>query len=381
MASERDLLTNSVQEREYLEIDVKRQFYAAVSSITKWQIASSEVSDEVYALNKEQYITEAESLQSKLTEVYLRLEANIVYKLSNSEKKKREELMDELSYDIEYLSNITPMKTDCNRTDALPNASEQVKIDQLSTALLDKEPTDRSTSSPYSCVSDSFDDVSAATVNTERVCKHEEQATTEVENADLSLTGCNTADIEHTAISTELLVAYTEVPIANKDEPDAYTEDPTHGYTEKLADARTEEPDVYTKNPASYKEEPVTYPEETAAYKKEHAAYKKEPASHTEHTAVYQECYTEHPEQHPRAWPTVKTSTSTNGHSTMKTERMVNKSSTDSNIAEYTDNGVKVRHHPKNREETIETSESMSKGIICCQFDYSNEIRYLLLYS
>ena len=363
MASERDLLTNSVQEREYLEIDVKRQFYAAVSSITKWQIASSEVSDEVYALNKEQYITEAESLQSKLTEVYLRLEANIVYKLS--------------SYDIEYLSNITPMKTDCNRTDALPNASEQVKIDQLSTALLDKEPTDRSTSSPYSCVSDSFDDVSTATVNTERVCKHEEQATTEVENADLSLTGCNTADIEHTAISTELLVAYTEVPIANKDEPDAYTEDPTHGYTEKLADARTEERDVYTKDPASYKEEPVTYPEETAAYKKEHAAYKKEPASHTEHT----ECYTEHPEQHPRAWPTVKTSTSTNGHSTMKTERMVNKSSTDSNIAEYTDNGVKVRHHPKNREETIETSESMSKGIICCQFDYSNEIRYLLLYS
>ena len=367
MASERDLLTNSVQEREYLEIDVKRQFYGAVSSITKWQIASSEVSDEVYALNKEQYITEAESLQSKLTEVYLRLEANIVYKLSNSEKKKREELMDELSYDIEYLSNITPMKTDCNRTDALPNASEQVKIDQLSTALLDKEPTDRSTSSPYNCVSDSFDDVSTATVNTERVCKHEEQATTEVENANLSLTGCNTADIEHTAISTELLVAYTEVPIANKDEPDAYTEDPADGYTEKLADARTEEP--------------VTYPEETAAYKKEHAAYKKVPASHTEHTAVYQECYTEHPEQHPRAWPTVKTSTSTNGHSTIKTERMVNKASTDSNIASHTDNGVKVRHHSKNREETIETSESMSKGIICCQFYYSNEIRYLLLYS
>ena len=374
MASERDLLTNSVQERECLEIDVKRQFYAVVSSITKWQIASSEVSDEVYALNKEQYITEAESLQSKLTEVYLRLEANLVYKLSNSEKKKREELMDELSYDIEYLSNITPIKTDCNRTDASPNAYEQVKIDQLSTALLDKEPTDRSTSSPYNCANDSFDDVSTATVNTERVWKHEEQATTEVENADLSLTGCDTANIEHTAIATELLVAYTEVPVANKDEPDAYTEYPVDGYTEKLADTRTEEPDVYTEDTASYKEEPVTYPEETAAYKKE-------PASHTEHTAVYQECYTEHPEQHPRAWPTVKTSTSTNGHSTIKTESMINKASTDSNIAEDTDNGVKVRHHPKNREETIETSESMSKGIICCQFDYSNEICYLLLYS
>ena len=141
MSSERDLLKISVQEREYMEIDVKREFHAVVSRIFKWQIASSEVSDEVYELDKEQYIIEAESLQSKLTEVYLRLETNTVYKLSSSEKKN-EELMEELSYEIDYLSNITPMQTDCDIADAPSTPTEQVDRDQQSTALLDTDPTD-----------------------------------------------------------------------------------------------------------------------------------------------------------------------------------------------------------------------------------------------
>ena len=106
MASEMDLLRNSIYKREYLETDAKRQFYAVVSCIYKWQIASSEVSDKVYESNKKQYFIETETLQSKLAEAYLRLEANIVYKLSSSEKKKREALMGELSYEINYL--VTP---------------------------------------------------------------------------------------------------------------------------------------------------------------------------------------------------------------------------------------------------------------------------------
>ena len=135
MASEMDLLMNSVQEREYLEIGAKRQFYAVVSCIYKWHIASSEVSDEVYESNKEQYLMEAESLQSKLAEAYLRLEANIVYKLSSSEKKKREVLMEELNYEINYLSDVTPIETDCNPTAAPPQGTEHVDTDQLHTAL------------------------------------------------------------------------------------------------------------------------------------------------------------------------------------------------------------------------------------------------------
>ena len=143
MASEKDLLKISVQEREYMEIDVKREFHAVISRIFRWQIASSEVSDEVYALDKEQYIIEAASLQSKLTEVYIRLEANVVYPLSSSEKKKRDELMEELSYEINYLSNITPVTTDCYLTDASSNPTEQVDTDQQSTALLDTDYTDQ----------------------------------------------------------------------------------------------------------------------------------------------------------------------------------------------------------------------------------------------
>ena len=136
MAPEMDLLRNSIYEREYLEIDAKRQFYAVVSCIYKWQIASSEVSDEVYESNKKQYLMEAETLQSKLAEAYLRLEANIVYKLSSSEKKKRGVLMGELSYEINYLSDVTPIETDCNPTAAPPQGTEHADTDQLSTALL-----------------------------------------------------------------------------------------------------------------------------------------------------------------------------------------------------------------------------------------------------
>ena len=97
----------------------------------------------MYELNKEQYIIEAASLQSKLTEIYIRLEANVVYPLSSSEKKKSDELMEELSHEINYLSKITPVTTDCYLTDASSNPTEQVDTDQQSTALLDTDYTDQ----------------------------------------------------------------------------------------------------------------------------------------------------------------------------------------------------------------------------------------------
>ena len=256
MASENDLLKISVQEREDMEIDVKREFHAVVSRIFRWQIASSEVSDEVYELDKEQYIIEAESLQSKLTEVYLRLETNTVYKLSSSEKKKNVELMKELSYEIDYLSNITPMQTDCDIADAPSTLTEQVDRDQQSTALLDTDPTDRivtaidltedqdtatnstgnptartertdgSTINPDIRVSDTFDDVIAAVVNTEQVCNHVEPAITDVQSAEVTCTGYATSDTEH-------IVRVTE-------EPDGCTAEVTDGFTEELADGCTE---------------------------------------------------------------------------------------------------------------------------------------------
>ena len=74
--------------------------------------------------------------------------------------------------------------------------------------------------------------------------------------------------------------------------------------------------------------------------------------------------------------------TATNVYTTVKqTHSMIEKASTESDIAVNTDNGIKVWHHPQNTEETIETPESTSKGTICCQSDYGNERLYLLLYS
>ena len=397
MAPEMDLLRNLIYEREYLEIDAKRQFYAVVSCIYKWQIASSEVSDEVYESNKKQYLMEAETLQSKLAEAYLRLEANIVYKLSSSEKKKRGVLMGELSYEINYLSDVTPIETDCNPTAAPPQGTEHADTDQLSTALQNIQVEHR-------------DQTVTAIELTDQDSEYVEPTITEVENADETCKGYATADTKHTVTRrvTEEPDAYTEELDVNKtetaahakepevhaeehalktEEPDDHKEEPAACIersddlkveladgcteelvaccTEELVDGFTELPDVYTElEPASYREEPASYPAEPAAYKKEPAAY------------------TEYTEQHLRAWPTAKTSTSTNSHSTiMQTQGMIKTASTDSNIEENRDDDIKVWHHLQNEKKAIKTSESMSLVIICCYSDYSNEICYLLLYS
>ena len=141
--------------------------------------------------------------------------------------------MEELSYDINYLSDITPtcMETDCNKSAAPPTTKDLVDADKLSTALHDihVEHTDQAVTA-----------VDLTDQDSEHV-----SAITEVENSDLSLTGHNpgTADIDHTTIATHKPVAYTE-------EHDAYTEKPA-ACLEDFA-AFKEKPDVYTDQPTAY---------------------------------------------------------------------------------------------------------------------------------
>ena len=376
MASERDLLMNEVHEKEYLEIDAKVKFHSVVSCIIKWQMASSDVSDEVYESNKEQYIMEAETLQSKLTEAYFRLENSTVYKLSSPEKKKREVLMEELSYEINYLSDVTPIETDCNQTAVPAQCTEQVDTDQLSTALqnIHVEHTDKKL--------------------TDQDCEHVEPTITEVENADVTCKGYATADTEHTVRVTNELGSCTEEPDVHKKETAVHTiERDVHVEEHTL---NTEEPDDHKEEPAVDIEKPDDHKVEIAGgcteeqadgcteelvdccteelpdgCTEEHAAFRKEPAAYTEYT-----------EQPPRARKTAKTSTSTNSQFTgMQTQVMNEHASTDSNIAEDRDIDIKVWHNPQITVETIKTPQSMSIVATCCHSDYSNEIRYLLLYS
>ena len=286
---------------------------------------------------------EAETLQSKLAEAYLRLEANIVYKLSSSEKKKREVLMGELSYEINYLSDVTPIETDCNPTAAPPQGTEHVDTDQLSTALQNIQVEHR-------------DQKVTAIELTGKDSEHVEPTITEVENADETCRGYAIADTDHTVRVTEETAAHTK-------ELDVHVEEHAHN---------TEEPDDQKEKHAAYIEKSDDHKVEPAGgYTKEHAAFRKE-------RAAYIECT----DQPPGARPTVKTCSSANSQSTVMQIQVMNEHAcTDSNKAEDRDIDIKVWHHSQNTEETIKTPESMSIVATCCHSDYSNEICYLLLYS
>ena len=313
MASGKDLPKILIQERDYLEIDAKVKFYAVVSSIIKWQIAASEVSDDVYKFNKEQYITEAGSLQSKLTEAYLRLDSSTVYKVSSSEKKKKEILIEELSYDINYLSDITPMETDCNQSAAPPTTKEQVDADELSTVLHDihVEHTDQK--------------VTAIDL-TDQNSEHVEPTITEVENANETCRGHAIADTVHTVIVTEETDAHAEETDTHPEETDAHIEETnahteesdvpkkeTGAHTEKT-DAHTTQTDVHTQETDAHTEESDVINKETDTHTEEPDVHKEIFGEYTEETEVYKEpaVCTEYTEQPPRAWPTTKPSTSTN---------------------------------------------------------------------
>ena len=87
--------------------------------IEKWQIASRQIPDDIYEADCEDYLSEAESLHKILTNAYLYLEASAICEVSSAAKNMEAKLMEELTYEINYLQNITLKKTDDENTDVL----------------------------------------------------------------------------------------------------------------------------------------------------------------------------------------------------------------------------------------------------------------------
>ena len=110
MASSSDML--SCEDRIDIEPHATIKFYKVVNCIEKWQIASCQIPDDIYEADSEDYLGEAESLHSTLTNAYAHLEASVVCELSNTIKNKKANLMEKLSYEIKYLRSITLKNTD-----------------------------------------------------------------------------------------------------------------------------------------------------------------------------------------------------------------------------------------------------------------------------
>ena len=74
------------------------------------------------------YLSEAESLQSILTNAYLHLEASVVCEVSSAAKNIKTRLMEELTYEINYLQSITLKETDDENTDVPSDVTELPSI-------------------------------------------------------------------------------------------------------------------------------------------------------------------------------------------------------------------------------------------------------------
>ena len=143
MASGTDMLSSD--DRIDIELDATLKFYKVVNCIEKWQTASCQIPDDIYEADSEDYLSEAESLQSILTNAYLHLEGSVVCEVSSAAKNMKATLMEELTYEIKYLQSITLKKTDVKSTDVpsdvteLPNIETvlPVCITELSTAYPD----------------------------------------------------------------------------------------------------------------------------------------------------------------------------------------------------------------------------------------------------
>ena len=135
----------SSDDRIDIELDATLKFYKVVNCIEKWQTASCQIPDDIYEADSEDYLSEAESLQSILTNAYLHLEGSVVCEVSSAAKNMKATLMEELTYEIKYLQSITLKKTDVKSTDVpsdvteLPNIETvlPVCITELSTAYPD----------------------------------------------------------------------------------------------------------------------------------------------------------------------------------------------------------------------------------------------------
>ena len=110
MASGTDMLSS--EDRIDIELDATVKFYKVINCIEKWQIASCQIPDDIYEADSEDNLSEAESLQSILINAYLHLEASVVCEVSRAAKNMKAKLMEELTYEINYLQSITLKKTD-----------------------------------------------------------------------------------------------------------------------------------------------------------------------------------------------------------------------------------------------------------------------------
>ena len=130
MASGTDMLSSD--DRIDIELDATLKFYKVVNCIEKWQTASCQIPDDIYEADSEDYVSEAESLQSILTNAYLHLEASVVCEVSSAAKNMKATLMEELTYEIKYLQSITLKKTDVESTDV---PSEVTELSNIETVL------------------------------------------------------------------------------------------------------------------------------------------------------------------------------------------------------------------------------------------------------
>ena len=124
MASGTDMLSR--EDRIDRELDATLKFYKVVSCIEKWQIASSQIPNDIYEDDSEDYLSETESLHSILTNAYIHLEASVVCKVSSTAKNMKAKLMEELNYEIKYLQSITLKKTNVESTDVTELPSIEV---------------------------------------------------------------------------------------------------------------------------------------------------------------------------------------------------------------------------------------------------------------
>ena len=129
MASGTDMLSSD--DRIDVELDATLKFYKVVNFIEKRQTASCQIPDDIYEADSEDYLSEAESLQSILTNAYLHLEASVVCEVSSAAKNMKATLMEELTYEIKYLQSITLKITDVESTNVPSDVTELTNIETV----------------------------------------------------------------------------------------------------------------------------------------------------------------------------------------------------------------------------------------------------------
>ena len=204
MASGTDMLSS--EDRIDIELDATLRFYKIVNCIEKWQTASCQIPDDIYEADSEDYLSEAESLQSILTNAYLHLEASVVCEVSSAAKNMKTRLMEELTYEINYLQSITLKETDDENTDVPSDVTELPSIEVVNrnqTELLIV---------PMSTAMDSHDDTITTVNNATRV-PVTPALTVNDEAIDFALTGHDPTNIEMTEQiipATEASTPYTD---------------------------------------------------------------------------------------------------------------------------------------------------------------------------